>query len=200
MSKLPPSFYLREDVVQISKELLGKILFTKINGQLSGGMIVETEAYAGAIDRASHAFNNRKTKRTEVFYEQGGVAYIYLCYGIHHLFNIITNQKNIPHAVLIRAIEPTVGIELMLKRRKKKKLDWALTAGPGSLSEALGIKTKHTGISLSGKTIWLEEKNISFSEKEIVASPRVGVHYAGKDAKLPWRFRVKNNDWTSKAK
>ena len=200
MPKLPLSFYLREDVVQISKDLLGKFLFTKTGGKLTGGMIVETEAYGGATDRASHAFNYRRTKRTEVFYEKGGVAYVYLCYGIHHLFNVITNEKDIPHAILIRAIEPTVGVEVMMKRRRKEKLDFSLTAGPGSLSEALGIKTHHTGTSLRENIVFIEDIGIKISDKKIIASPRVGVQYAKEHAKLPWRFRVKDNEWTSRAK
>src|SRR4051812_31513287 len=100
MSKLSKEFYQRENVLQISQDLLGKFLYTNIEGKITAGMIVETEAYYGAEDRASHAFGNRKTARTEVFYKEGGVAYVYMCYGIHYLFNIITNQKNVPHAVL----------------------------------------------------------------------------------------------------
>lgn len=200
MKKIPQSFFLREDVIKISRELLGKFLFTRFNEKLTGGMIVETEVYGGATDRASHAFNYRRTKRTEVFYSEGGIVYIYLCYGIHHLFNVITNRKNIPHAILIRAIEPVEGIDLMMKRRKKVNIDFSLTAGPGSLSEALGIKTTHTGISLQENKIWMEDHGIKISALNIVASPRVGVHYAKEDAKLPWRFRIRNNRWTSNAK
>src|SRR5690606_33584438 len=124
---------------QISKDLLGKSLLTKIDGRLTGGMIVETEAYRAPEDKASHAFNNRRTPRTENFFNEGGVSYVYLCYGIHYLFNIITNLKDIPHAILIRAIQPEEGIETMLKRRKKTKPTFDLTAGPGSMSMALGI-------------------------------------------------------------
>jgi DNA-3-methyladenine glycosylase len=197
---LPKEFYLRDDVIQISKELLGKFLFTKINGKLTGGMIVETEAYRAPEDKASHAYNFRRTSRTEIFYNDGGLSYVYLCYGIHHLFNIITNTKEIPHAVLVRAIEPVEGIETMLKRRGKKELSSELTAGPGSMSMALGITTSHNGLDLTGKTIWLEERGVIIPEKQIIKSPRVGVAYAKEYASKPWRFRIKGNEWTSKAK
>ena len=200
MSKLPKEFYLREDVIQISKELLGKFLFTKINGKITGGMIVETEAYMAPEDKASHAYNYRRTNRTETFYKDGGIAYVYLCYGIHNLFNIVTNFKDVPHAILIRAIEPREGIETMLKRRRKTKPTYDLTAGPGSLSLALGITVKHNGLDLAGDMIWVEERDILIPEKEIIKSPRVGVAYAEEYANKPWRFRIKDNPWTSKAK
>jgi DNA-3-methyladenine glycosylase len=200
MPLLKKEFYLREDVVLISKELLGKFLYTNTDGKLTGGMIVETEAYHAPEDKASHAFENKRTPRTENFYHQGGISYVYLCYGIHHLFNVVTNKKDRPHAILIRAIEPTEGIDTMLKRRGKTKLTPELTAGPGSLTMALGINSKHNGISLFGDTIWLEDKGISVKKNQIIASPRVGVDYAEEWAIKPWRFRIKNNPWTSKAK
>lgn len=199
-NKLRKDFYLREDVVQISKDLLGKYIFTKINGSIvTGGVIVETEAYAGAEDKASHAYNNKRTKRTEVMFHEGGVAYIYLCYGIHSLFNIITNKTGIPHAVLIRAIQPTVGLEKMLIRRNKKEVKRYISAGPGALAQALGINCSCNGISLSGNVIWLEDKGSKILPEKILASKRVGVSYAGKDALLPYRFRIKNSEWTSLA-
>ena len=123
MSKLQADFYQREDVLLISRELLGKVLCTNFYGKLTSGIIVETEAYAGVTDKASHAYGGRRTKRTETMYASGGTAYVYLCYGIHHLFNIVTNKENIPHAVLIRSIQPRDGIEIMLQRRNKKKVD-----------------------------------------------------------------------------
>lgn len=119
--KLSKDFYLRSNVIQVSKELLGKFLITNIDGIKTGGMITEVEAYNGIIDKASHSFGGRRTARTETMFASGGVAYVYLCYGIHHLFNVVTNEKNIPQAVLIRAIEPSIGIEEMLKRRKRKQ-------------------------------------------------------------------------------
>ena len=193
MSKLPVDFYQRDDVLLISRELLGKVLCTNFHGKLTSGIIVETEAYAGVTDKASHAYGGRKTKRTETMYAKGGSAYIYLCYGIHHLFNIVTNKENIPHAVLIRAIQPRDGIEIMLQRRNKKKVDQSLTGGPGSLSRALGIKVKDSGTLLIDNLIWLEDQNIQNKNQSILASPRVGVQYAGKDTNNPWRFRIKGN-------
>lgn len=187
---LPTSFYLQEDVVAIGRELLGKFLFTSIDGIITGGMITETESYKGAEDKACHAYKNRRTKRTEVMFAEGGVVYVYLCYGMHNLLNIVTNQKNIPHAILIRSIKPTTGIETMLIRRKKNCLDSSLTTGPGTVTQALGITRSHNGVSLQGPTIWLEDRKISFDEKQIIASPRVGVSYAEEHASLPWRFRV----------
>ncbi|PCH68798.1 MAG: 3-methyladenine DNA glycosylase [Bacteroidetes bacterium] len=200
MAKLPQSFYLKDDVIQLSIDLLGKHLYTKINGVKTGGTIVETEAYRAPEDRASHAFGNKRTPRTETMFHEGGVCYIYLCYGIHHLFNVITNKKDIPHAILIRAIEPTIGIAIMQKRRNKNKIDRSLTAGPGALSQALGITTKLDGINLTGNKIWIEQGIKSFGKNDIKASPRVGVESAKESAKLPWRFRVKNNPWTSISK
>ncbi len=198
--KLEKDFYLREDVVQISKDLLGKYLFTKINGKLTAGIITETEAYAGAIDKASHAYNNRRTNRTEVMFSEGGVSYVYLCYGIHHLFNIVTNFKNEPHAVLIRAIQPVEGIKTILERRNmdptpalleqirngKKKI----AGGPGTVSQALGIRTTHSNLDLTKNSIWLEDRGLIIKKEKIVVGPRVGVDYAGEDAKLPYRFIV----------
>ena len=199
MSKLPADFYQREDVLVISRELLGKVLCTNFHGKLTSGIIVETEAYAGVTDKASHAYGGRRTKRTETMYAKGGSAYVYLCYGIHHLFNIVTNKENIPHAVLIRAIQPRDGIEIMLQRRNKKKVDQSLTAGPGSLTRALGITVKDSGTFLMDNLIWLEDQNINYTNQDILSSPRVGVQYAGKDASNPWRFQVENSPWVSPA-
>lgn len=198
--KLTQDFFVQEDVVKIGRQLIGKFLFTKIDGMLTGGMIVETESYKGAEDRACHAFGNRRTKRTEVMYQRGGVAYIYLCYGIHSLLNIVTAKENVPHAILIRAIEPFYGIETMLRRRGFSSLKTTLTSGPGSLTVALGIHLGHNGESLLGNRIWIEDQGTIIEDNQIIASPRVGIAYAGKDAKLPWRFRRKNSKWTSPAK
>ena len=189
-SKLQPEFYLRKNVLQITRELIGKFLVTNFDGTITSGMIVEAEAYNGAIDKASHAYNNRRTKRNEVMYAEGGVTYVYLCYGIHHLFNVVTNYKDIPHAILIRAIVPTDGIDTILYRRKQK-LNKKISDGPGTLSTALGIKTTHSGISLSGNEIWIEDRGVKFGKKDIVTSPRIGVDYAGEDAKLHYRFRLR---------
>jgi len=197
MKKLPLLFYQRPDTVQVAKELLGKILITKWKGQITSGRIVETEAYAGATDNASHASAGRRTNRNEIMYADGGVAYVYLCYGIHHLFNVVTNIKENPHAVLIRALEPMKGIENMLARTGKEKLDFTLTKGPGNVSKAMGIFTKHNGSSLRGNEIYIAGDEFSYSGNEIGASPRIGVEYAGKDAKLLFRFYVKGNPFVS---
>ena len=197
MKRLDRKFYLRGNVLQIARELPGKFLITKFDGIVTGGMITEVEAYAGVTDRASHAFNNRRTARTEVMYAAGGTAYVYLCYGIHHLFNVVTNKTGIPHAILIRAIEPVEGIRTMMKRRKKHLLDATLTAGPGALSEALGIHTQHTGMSLLNGNIWLEDRGVLIPEMKITETTRVGVAYAGADALLPYRFYITGNKWVS---
>lgn len=197
MKRLPKSFYQRTDVLQIAKELLGKILVTKWNGTITSGRIVECEAYNGEMDKASHAFGGRRTNRTEIMYATGGVAYVYLCYGIHHLFNVVTNDNGIPHAILIRAIEPLQGIDTMLERTGKTKLDFSLTKGPGNISKALGIQTRHTGISLLSKELFIADDGTEYAAKEVVASPRIGVDYAGKDAKLKYRFFVKDNPYVS---
>lgn len=197
--KLPLQYYRHNDVLFLSQDLLGKFLYTNFNHELTGGMIVETEAYRAPDDRASHAFGLRRTRRNEAMYLGGGFSYVYLCYGIHSLFNIVTNEENIPHAILIRAIQPEEGIETMLHRRGKKKLDRTLTSGPGALAQALGINTTHNGINLTGSSIWLEDHKVAFNPEEIIESPRVGVDYAGEDALLPWRFRIKNNPFTSRA-
>ena len=197
---LPGSFYARKDVVKIAAELLGKVLVTEFDGARTSGMIVETEAYAGATDKASHAYGNRRTSRTEVMYMQGGTAYVYLCYGIHHLFNVVTNLQDTPHAILIRAIEPIEGIDIMLQRRGKEQLQRSLTAGPGAMSMALGIHTRHTGLSLQGPEIYIEDRGIKISKKDIVAATRVGVAYAMDDALRPYRFYIKGNPYVSKGK
>ncbi|MFU8858852.1 MAG: DNA-3-methyladenine glycosylase [Cyclonatronaceae bacterium] len=197
--KLVKSFYLQPDVVEASRRLLGKVLVTRFNGILTAGKIVETEAYAGITDRASHAYGARKTDRTRIMYAAGGVSYIYLCYGIHHLFNVITNREDIPHAVLVRALEPLDGIEWMQKRRNLNRVQRNLTGGPGLLTQAMGIQTTHSGTDLTGDTIWIEDRNFRVGAGDILCSPRVGVLYAGDDAGKPWRFRLKNNLFTSPA-
>lgn len=191
MAKLSRDFYLCEDVVQISKDLLGKYLFTDIDGKLTAGIITETEAYAGAIDKASHAYGNRRTARTETMFAQGGTSYVYLCYGIHSLFNVVTNEQGTPHAVLVRSIKPIEGIDTILERRKSTKLKKDLTIGPGKVSLALGINFRqHNNLDLLSNQIWIEDKDIKINPKDITIGPRVGVDYAGEDALLPYRFRI----------
>jgi DNA-3-methyladenine glycosylase len=196
--KLPHSFYLGSDVVSISKQLLGKYLYTSINGLLTGGYIVETEAYNGVVDRASHAFGNRKTPRTQIMYQEGGIAYVYLCYGIHEMLNVVTSMEGQPRAILIRAVEPTTGIDIMQARKDMTVLKPNITAGPGSVAKAFGIDRKLNGISLDSDTLWIEDKGLNFKEEQIAAVPRIGVAYAGEDALLPYRFYVKGNIYVSK--
>lgn len=197
--KLTAEFYTNADVLSISKALLGKVLFTNIEGQVTGGIIVETEAYSHT-EKACHAYNFKRTPRTEVMFMSGGTAYVYLCYGIHHLFNVVTNVAENPEAVLIRAVEPYYGTEQMLQRRNMPKQKSQLTAGPGSLSQALGITTRLNAQSLLEDQIWIADIGLEYADHDIIKSPRVGVSYAGADALLPWRFRVKGNPYTSPAK
>ncbi len=196
--KLPESFFLGSDVTAISKNLLGKYIFTSINGSICGGYITETEAYNGIIDRASHAFGGRKTPRTQTMYERGGIAYVYLCYGIHEMFNVVTSVEGNPQAVLIRGIEPLTGIDLMLARKNMTALKPNITAGPGSVAKALGIDRKLNGISLQSDALWIEDRGLHFSEEQIASVPRIGVAYAGQDALLPYRFYIKGNPYVSK--
>ncbi len=188
--KLSRNFYRRDDVVAISRDLLGKVLCTQIEGAPSSMIITETEAYAGVSDRASHAYSGRRTKRTEPLFGDGGVAYVYLCDGIHHLFNVVTTRDDVPHAVLIRAGEPLSGSDLMLQRRGKTQLDKTLLAGPGSLAKALGITTDHSGLSLMNGRIWIEDHGIEIEDDSVLVGPRVGVDYAADDALRPYRFRL----------
>jgi len=196
--KLDVGFYRVKEVLSIARNLLGKYLFTNINGEISGGFIVETEAYNGITDKASHAYGNRKTNRTQTMYETGGIAYVYLCYGIHEMLNVVTSVEGEPHAVLIRAINPTEGIDLMLERRKMASLKNNLTAGPGSVAKALGVSRKMNGLSFQGDEIWIEDRGLGFPDDEIAAVPRVGVAYAKEDALLPYRFYIKGNPYVSK--
>jgi DNA-3-methyladenine glycosylase len=197
VKKLGAEFYQGKDVVKIAKELLGKILVTNWKGVATSGRIVECEAYAGVIDRASHAWSGRRTARNEIMFGEAGYAYVYLCYGIHHLFNVVTNSPGIPHAILVRALDPIEGVEKMLQRTNKKKLDHTLTRGPGNVSKSLGIQTKHSGLSLLGDRIFITDDGGKYTKMEIASSPRIGVDYAGDDALLPYRFYVKGNPYVS---
>jgi DNA-3-methyladenine glycosylase len=197
MKKLDYNFYRRNDVITIARDLLGKVLVTNWGGAITSGRIVETEAYNGVVDRASHAYNGRRTARTEIMYNDAGSGYVYLCYGIHHLFNVVTNVKNTPHAILIRAVEPLQGINIMLQRTGKQNPDRTLTSGPGNVSKALGILTRHSGISLMDNLIFIADDGYALPRKEIIATPRIGVDYAGEDALLPYRFIIKDNPYVS---
>lgn len=196
MRVLPRSFYLDADVVSVARNLIGKELTTHFQGRPTGGIITETEAYAGITDMASHAYNERRTKRTEVMYSIGGTAYVYLCYGVHALFNVVTNQRNIPHAILIRSIEPTIGVDTMQKRRGVNGTEKHLTSGPGNLTKALGITVRHTGMDLTSGNITITEGRGTCCPK-IQSATRIGVDYAGKDAAKPWRFLLSGSQWVT---
>ncbi len=189
-SKLTAHYYQQPDVVPLARSLLGKYLMTNIRDVLTGGIITETEAYEGITDKASHAYNGLHSRRTETMYREGGICYVYLCYGMHHLFNVVTNKENIPHAVLIRGIFPRIGTEEMQKRTGKLISGYELTNGPGKLSKALGITVKRNGTSLTGNTIWIEDRGIKIQDSNIDTSTRIGVGYAGEDALLPYRFTL----------
>jgi DNA-3-methyladenine glycosylase len=195
--KLPVHFYRRKNVVLIARELIGKILVTQWDGVLTAGRIVETEAYNGIVDKASHSYGARRTNRTEMMYANGGAAYVYLCYGMHHLFNVVTAVADEPHAVLIRAVEPVTGIDAMLQRTKKLKTDFTLTKGPGNVSKALGIKTVHSGIDLCGDSIFIADDGFTANKSSIKTTARIGVDYAGEDALLPYRFILTESKYVS---
>lgn len=197
-SKLPRSFYQQKNVVDLAQKLVGKVLCTRFDGILTSGLITETEAYCGRGDKACHANNGTRTDRTETMYQAGGIAYVYLCYGIHHLFNVVTNATDKADAILVRAIQPLDGKEQMLARRELTDVNSSLTAGPGRLTQALGISTDYDGTNLTGNKIWIEDRNIDFSSDALTATTRVGVGYAGEDAKLPWRFYPSESKWVSK--
>ncbi|MDB5196245.1 MAG: 3-methyladenine glycosylase [Flaviaesturariibacter sp.] len=196
MKKLPLSFYLRPDVVQIAKELVGKVLVTDWGKGRTSGRIVETEAYNGIMDKASHASKGR-TKRTEVMFGNGGVAYVYLCYGIHQMFNIVTNVNGEPNAILIRAVEPLEGIDIMLERTAKRTFDATLTRGPGNVGKAFGFHTSQCGLSLTSDELFIADDGFGLPEAALGIAPRIGVDYAGEDALLPYRFFLKGNRFVS---
>lgn len=194
--KIAPDFYLQPNTEEIAQKLLGKHVCTNINSRFCRAMITETEAYT-MNDRACHAFGGRRTARNEPMFQTGGISYVYLCYGIHRLFNIVTNRKGIADAVLVRAVRPLEGVEHMLIRRKMENVHQRLTSGPGSVSEALGIQLVHNRVELWGDTVWLEEGE-DFERNQITTTTRIGVPYAGPDALLPRRFYVTNSPFVSK--
>lgn len=197
LKKLPIEFYKRKNVVLIARDLLGKIVITNFDGIVASGRIVETEAYTGTADKASHAYEGRRTKRNEPMYSEAATVYVYICYGIHQMFNIVTNDKEIPDAVLIRAIEPIEGIDTMLLRTGKIKPGTTLTKGPGNVAKALGICKTHSGINLLDDAIYIASDNYAIDQKQIGSSKRIGVNYAGTDALLPYRFYMKGNKYVS---
>jgi DNA-3-methyladenine glycosylase len=194
--KLEESFYQRSDVTRIAKDLLGKTLFTRIGKKTTSGIIVETEAYSH-VEKGCHAYLNRMTKRNEIMFSPGGFAYVYLCYGIHNLFNVVTGIQGTGDAVLIRALEPIEGIGYMKKRMNTDNVR-RITSGPGKLTKALGIDRTFNAKHLTGSDVWIEDEGLAVKKQHIVASRRIGIDYAGKDADLPWRFTIDGNVWVSK--
>lgn len=196
---MPESFFLDDDVVVQARRLLGKVIVTDIGGYRCRARIVETEAYRAPDDRACHAWNNRRTARTETMFARGGHAYVYLCYGIHHLFNVVTGPEDMAHAVLVRGVEPLENTAIMLKRRRHQKVTPQLTAGPGVLSQALGITTRLSGIFMpeADAPVQLADDGYRLAADDIRIGTRVGVASAGDDALRPWRFSIRGNPWVS---
>ncbi|MEO6916997.1 MAG: DNA-3-methyladenine glycosylase [Chitinophagaceae bacterium] len=198
MKKLQQDFFERKQVTKIARDLLGKLIVTRFGNEYTVGRIVETEAYNGVTDKASHAYCGRRTKRTEVMFGQAGNAYVYLCYGIHHLFNVVTNIEGIPHAVLIRAMEPVEGLEIMVQRLKKAKPDFSVGRGPGNVARALGINILHSGRDLQSDDFFLADDGRKFSGSQVTVTSRIGVDYAAEDALLPYRFCLTGNPYVSR--
>ena len=196
---LERDFYTRADTLRVARELLGKrLVVPSETGARVSGRVVETEAYLGAEDRAAHSFGGRRTRRTETMFGVGGTAYVFFVYGMHHQFNVVTGPEGLPHAVLVRAVEPDEGVDLMRERRPVSK-ERELTSGPGKLCRALGLDLSHDGEDLTrGARVWLEETGVRFEPDEIASGPRIGVDYAGDDALRPWRFWVKGNVYVSR--
>jgi DNA-3-methyladenine glycosylase len=194
--KLPESFYLEPDVVKVAKNLLGKFLVTDLSGGLTSGMIVETEAYSWR-ERGCHAYQGKKTNRNAVMFGPGGVSYVYLCYGMYELFNVVTNQDGVADAVLIRALEPADGQDVMLRRYKAKSIK-RITSGPGKLTKALGITRTHNFEHLTGDKIWIEDRGTEVKPAQRIASARIGLNFESPDALLPWRFTINGSEWVSR--
>lgn len=197
MKKLSPAFYRRKDVVAVAKKLLGKIIVTNFDNVVTSCRIVETEAYAAHTDKASHAYNGRRTSRNEHMYAEAGTVYVYICYGLHTMLNVVTNTKDIPDAVLLRAAEPIDGISTMLERTRKKNVDNTLTKGPGNLAKAMGIIKSHSGSAFGDEHIHLYDDGFRLKETDIGISKRIGVDGAGEDALLPYRFYLRGNVFVS---
>ena len=197
MKKLSLAFYQRNNVVEIAKDLLGKIVVTNMDGKITSGRIVETEAYVGHVDKASHAYNGKRTPRNEAMYAAAGAVYVYICYGMHNMLNIVTNDVNVPDAILIRALEPINGIDLMLERADKKIFDNTLTKGPGNVAKAMGISKSISGLMLGKAQIDIYKDDFLLLESEIGTSKRIGIDGAGRDALLPYRFFMRGNKFVS---
>ncbi|HEY1007175.1 MAG TPA: DNA-3-methyladenine glycosylase [Sphingobacteriaceae bacterium] len=195
---LPQSYYLNGDVVALARDLIGKQLFVRTEDVLTGGIIVETEAYRGPEDTGAHSYNHRRTARNDIMYSDGGVVYMYICYGIHDMLNIVTGPADRAHAILIRALQPTTGLETMRERRKVRHEDPRLCRGPGALAKALALKKVHNGSSLQGPEIWIEDHGRPFADDEIVSGPRIGLNIGEPYKSIPWRFYVRGSTYVSR--
>lgn len=197
--KLGREFYTRADVLRVARELLGKRLVVSdaASGARLSGIIVETEAYAGPEDKASHAYRNRRTRRTETMFAEGGTAYVYLIYGMYHQLNVVTNRAGVPHAVLLRALEPEEGIEVMRENRRVAR-DVDLTSGPGKLCRALRVDLSLDGEDLTGRRLWIEDAGRALRPRDIESGARIGIDYAEEYAAKPWRFWLRGNSFVSR--
>jgi DNA-3-methyladenine glycosylase len=197
VDKLPREFYTRSDVLEVARDLLGKkLVVPNKSGKRVAGIIVETEAYRGPEDRASHAYGGRRTNRTETMYGLGGTAYVYFVYGMYNQFNVVTNIENTPHAVLVRALEPLEGLDV-IRRRRAGRSEYEWTSGPGRLCVALGIDRNLDKADLLGDRVWIEE-GISISPRQIARGPRIGIDYAEQWISKPWRFWLRDNPFVSR--
>lgn len=194
-AKLSREFYNR-DVLTVAEEILGKTLVHKTKEGVAKGKIVEVEAYNGLCDKAAHSYQNLRTERTKIQYGQGGYAYVYLIYGMHICMNIVTNRKNLPEVLLLRALEPVEGIDLMKKRRRTDNLK-NLCSGPGKLSQAMGITRENYGEDLCGDNFYLEDAPV-LAPEEIRRTKRINIDYAEEAADFLWRFSVKGNPYVSR--
>lgn len=198
LKKLPIEFYNRNNVVQIARELLGKVLVTKIEGLHTAGRIVETEAYLANGDAANHAYNGRRTTRNESMYAGPGTLYMYICYGMHQMANVVTNKAGIPDAVLLRAVEPLTGMDSMQQRTGKKVGDTTLTRGPGNTAKALGLHRQHDGLLLRSTAVYIADDGFVLPATLLGISGRIGIEGAGPEAvAMPYRFYVKGNKYVS---
>ena len=199
MKRLPREFYTRSDVLEVARDLLGKTLVVpNRSGARVAGIIVETEAYRGPEDKASHAYNGRRTRRTETMYGVGGTAYVYFVYGMYHQFNVVTNVEDIPHAILVRAVEPVEGLDI-IRRRRPGRFEHELTSGPGRLCVAMGIDRRLDKADLLGDRVWIEEA-VTVSGRQIARGPRIGIDYAEEWVKKGWRFWIRDNPFVSRGK
>lgn len=198
---LSRAYYQNQSTLFITQDLLGKLLVAEVEkGKRTIGRVVETEAYLAPEDQASHAYQYKYTKRTATMFSEGGVAYVYLCYGVHAMFNLITREAGLPHAILIRAVEPLEGLEYMMERRKMHTVKRTLTAGPGCLTEAMGIHRGLDATPLDGNTFWIADDGTSPDPASVVTGPRIGIPSAGAYRDVPWRFYLQANKWVSNPK